>query len=446
MPESRIAARICVVGAGSSGLAACKALQECGIGFDCFERGSDVGGNWRYLNDSGIASCYASLHTNVSRTRMQYPSFPMPADWGDYISHAHMAQYLGAFADRFGLRRHIHFRTILTAAHQTTSSAWEVTTTSLAEESRECTQQYDALIVATGHDWDPNWPEFDGSFSGRLLHTHEYRNPEAFAGQRVLVIGAGNSASEIAVELASVASRVYWSFRHTAHIVPRYVFGIPADQYDTPLSGRLPWPLVRWTFERILRLARGRLTDYGLPEPNHRLLMAPPALTSGLLPALREGRIHPRPAVVRFGGLNVEFADGSHETVDAVVCGTGYKISFPFLDERPLRIKGKSIPLYRRIVPPDVHNLYFVGLVDALGGLLPVVELQSEWVADVLSGIISLPERSEMWAAAEAGEPRSRERFGAAGAYSILCDQWAYRRTLRDDLQVAQPRWNGLKS
>src|ERR1043166_1910453 len=125
MPQSRVAARVCVVGAGSSGLAACMALQERGISFDCFERGSDVGGDWRYLNDSGTSSCYASLHTNVSRPRMQYPSFPMPAEWGDYISPARMAEYLGAFADRFGLRRHIHFRSMVTEARQVGSGAWE---------------------------------------------------------------------------------------------------------------------------------------------------------------------------------------------------------------------------------------------------------------------------------------------------------------------------------
>ena len=96
----------------------------------------------------------------------------------------------------------------MTAARQTASGTWEVTTTSLAEERGKRTQQYDALIVANGHEWDPNWPEFTGSFSGRLLHTQDYRSPDAFAGQRVLVIGAGNSASEIAVELTSVASRV----------------------------------------------------------------------------------------------------------------------------------------------------------------------------------------------------------------------------------------------
>lgn len=161
--------------------------------------------------------------------------------------------------------------------------------------------------------------------------------------------------------------------------------------------------------------------------------MAAPAVTSGLLPALRDGRIVPKRGVERFDANEVHFADGSHEVVDTVVYATGYRISFPFLDEPPLHIRGKTIPLYRRIVPPDVADLYFVGLVDPVGGLLPVIELQAIWIADVLTGALSLPDRQTRWAAAEAGECRTRERFGAAGSFSILCDQWAYRRTLAAD-------------
>lgn len=223
MPGTTSEGPVCIVGAGSSGLAMCKALVERGVAFDCIERGSDVGGNWRYLNDSGTSSCYASLRTNVSRQRMQYTSMPMPPAWGDYIHHTQMTEYLGAFADRFALRPHIQFQTVATHARPASGGGWDMRINGPSQQSCTSERHYRALIVANGHDWDPNWPDHSGTFAGRVWHAHDYRRPAPFAGQRVLVIGAGNSASEIAVELAPVASRVYWSFRRSLHVIPRYV-------------------------------------------------------------------------------------------------------------------------------------------------------------------------------------------------------------------------------
>jgi flavin-binding monooxygenase-like protein len=427
--------RVCVIGGGTAGLAVCKALLDGGITFDCFERGTEVGGNWRYDNDSGTSACYASLRTNISRTRMQYRALPMPSSWGDYVHHTHMADYLSTFADTFGLRAHIHFRTDVSAAHPAAGGGWKITTASADNPAHTETGHFSELVVASGHDWSPTWPAFPGTFSGNVLHAHDYRAPDQFAGCRVLVVGAGNSASEIAAEVSTVAARTLLAVRHSAHVVPRYVFGRPADQFDTPMSLRLPWRLVRSVFEVILRLARGRLVDYGLPEPAHGLLMAPPAVTSELLPALRRGAITVKPNVERLNGDRVRFCDGSEEPLDAIIYATGYGIRFPFLDESRLFIGRKSIPLYRRIVPPEVSDLYFVGMLDPGGGLPPLVELQARWLAKVLAGRIRLPDQKRMYAAIEAAEPRSRDRFSAAGPYTILCDQWAYRALLQADLR-----------
>src|SRR5262249_56517176 len=104
-------ADVAVLGAGSSGLAALKALRERGLAVEGFERGSDVGGLWRYENDNGLSAAYASLRTNVSRARMQYPSFAMPKSYGDFPHHSEMSAYLGAYADAFSLRDCIRFRT-----------------------------------------------------------------------------------------------------------------------------------------------------------------------------------------------------------------------------------------------------------------------------------------------------------------------------------------------
>src|SRR5262245_32141006 len=190
--------RVAVLGAGSAGLAVMTALREEGLGVEGFERGSDVGGLWRYANDSGRSAAYASLRTNVSRRRMQYPSFPMPKAYGDFPHHSEMAAYLDAYADSFRLRDVIRFRTTVERVEPEADGTWRLT---LDDRSQRI---FDAVVVATGLFWSPRLPGYCGRFDGTVSHSHEYRTPEPYTGRRVLVVGAGQSAAEIAVEVSRV--------------------------------------------------------------------------------------------------------------------------------------------------------------------------------------------------------------------------------------------------
>lgn len=171
--------RVCVVGAGSSGLAAVRELVQRDVAVECFEQGSRVGGNWCYENDGASSAAYASLRTNVSRERMQYPSFPMPAGYGDFPRHWQMAAYLEDYADVFALREHIWFRTRVEAVVPHVGG-WRVR----LGDGQE--RDYGAVIVANGHDWEPNWPELRGRGSMGITHARDYRTPEPFTGRRVL--------------------------------------------------------------------------------------------------------------------------------------------------------------------------------------------------------------------------------------------------------------------
>src|SRR5262249_8441403 len=182
-------ADVAVLGAGSSGLAALKALRERGLAVEGFERGSDVGGLWRYENDNGLSAAYASLRTNVSRLRMQYPSFSMPKSYGDFPHHREMAAYLGAYADTFALRDSIRFRSRVVGREPAADGRWWIIT--LDDGTR---RSYEAVVVATGLFWSPKLARYSGSFDGTVSHSHEYRTPEPYAGRRVLVVGAGQSA------------------------------------------------------------------------------------------------------------------------------------------------------------------------------------------------------------------------------------------------------------
>jgi hypothetical protein len=143
----------------------------------------------------------------------------------------------------------------------------------------------------------------------------------------------------------------------------------------------------------------------------------------------------------------VRFVDGSEEPLDDIIYGTGYRISLPFLSSSLVSTNGREIPLYRRIVPPELGGLYFAGFVDTPGGLLPVVETQGQWIAAGFSGRLRLPPPEQMRRAIERAERRTRQRFPQQSPYSVRCDPHAYRRLLQSDLRRARQRvWHAATS
>src|SRR5437764_8312048 len=223
---------VCVIGAGSSGIAACRAVRARGIQFDCFEAGSAVGGTWRYGNDNGMASAYRSLHANSSRRGMQYAAYPMPDHYPSYPGHRLIAAYFDDFVDHFGFRGQIQFRTEVTRAEPGPGGCWDVTVRR-RDGGAAHARRYGAVVVANGHHWDPRYPEpaipGAATFAGEQLHSRDYRAPEPFAGKRVLVVGIGNSACDIAADCGRVAARTVLAVRRGTHIVPKHLFGRPTD-------------------------------------------------------------------------------------------------------------------------------------------------------------------------------------------------------------------------
>lgn len=229
------AAGIAIVGAGSSGVAVAKALQDRSLAFDVFEKGSAIGGMWRYENDNGLSSAYRSLHIDTSRRNLGYPDFPIPDDQPDFLSHTQVLAYLEAYAERFQVRPHIRFRTEV-AAVEPDGPGWRVR---LADGEERA---YRAVIVANGHLWDPRLPDFPGHFQGHAIHSHHYRTAAPYEDQDVLVVGIGNSAVDIAVDLGRRARRVDLSTRRSAWIASKYILGIPTDRWTAFLTRRLRLP------------------------------------------------------------------------------------------------------------------------------------------------------------------------------------------------------------
>jgi NADPH-dependent 2,4-dienoyl-CoA reductase/sulfur reductase-like enzyme len=425
--------KVCIVGAGSSGIAACQVLAARGIPFDCFEKGSKIGGNWRYENDNGLSSAYRSLHINSGRKIMSYRAYPMPDHLPDYPDHFQIARYFDDYVEHFGLAERIAFNTEVNGI-EPIDGEWEVTVAGPDGESRA--HRYRAVLVANGHHWDPRWPEppFPGSdeFSGEQIHVHHYREPEVLVDKRVLVLGIGNSAVDIAVESSRTAAATFLAMRRGAHVLPKFLGGRPIDEVSPAWTTALPLPLRRVVMSRLLNVAVGDVTDYGLPKPDHKLLEAHPTVSSELLPRLGHGDITVKPNIDRFtGGRTVRFVDGTAEEIDLVVYCTGYRITFPFLRPEVFEAKDNRMPLFRRVVSVNAPGLYFIGFVQPLGPIMPVAEAQAEWIADLLAGRAQLPSEAEMRAEISDHEQHMKKRFVASKRHTIEVDFHPYLREIR---------------
>jgi dimethylaniline monooxygenase (N-oxide forming) len=419
--------RACVIGAGSSGIASCQVLGARGIAYDCFEKGSAVGGNWRYLNDNGMSAAYKSLFINTSRKLMDYKSYAMPDHYPDYPHHTQIAAYFDDYVDHFELREHIRFNAEVTRVEPAAEGGWDVT---LGDGA---TTRYGAVLVANGHHWNPRMPDppFPGEFGGRVMHAHEYKTPEGMEDRNVLVLGIGNSATDIAVETSRVSNMTYLAMRRGAHVIPKYLQGKPTDELGTELTSRLPLAIQRRAYARLLKTAQGSMEAYGLPRPDHKLLEAHPTISSDLLPRIGHGRIAVKPNIERLEGDRVRFADGTVEPIDVIVFCTGYKITFPFFSPDLIQAEGNRIPLYRRVVDARHPGLYFIGLIQPLGAIMPIAELQSEWVADILQGSVSLPSPEEMRDVIDREDERMAKRYVRSPRHTIQVDFYPYMRTLR---------------
>jgi cation diffusion facilitator CzcD-associated flavoprotein CzcO len=425
-----------IIGAGSSGIAAAKALHERGIPFTCFEASDRVGGNWVFGNKNGMSAAYRQLHINTSRDRMEYSDYPMPKSYPDYPHHTQIAAYFDAYVDHFGFRDAIRFETKVARAERLGGGGWELT---LDDGSVE---RFDALLVANGHHWDPRWPEpaFPGhdTFTGEQLHAHSYVDNDLFDGKDVVILGMGNSAMDIAVESSYVARETYLAARRGAWIIPKYMFGRPVDQL--PQDPRIPFKVRQRMIHTLIRLHVGNLERYGLPKPDHKFGEAHPTVSGRALDRISHGRITPKPNIRRLDGDHVEFEDGSRAHVDVVVYCTGYKISFPFFDEDLIAAPDNHIELFRRVFHPEFDDVFFVALLQPLGATMPLAEAQGQWIADYLKGEYALPPRPALLQDIEDDMDTMRKRYVASKRHTIQVDFDDYLHELEKERRAGAER------
>ncbi|WP_020521300.1 flavin-containing monooxygenase [Catelliglobosispora koreensis] len=377
---------VCVIGAGPSGLTAMKNLREEGFGVDCYERETGVGGAWNWRHDR--SPVYASTHLISSKPFTQFPDFPMPDDWPDYPKHTQVLAYLDHYADHFGLRPHIWFGSEVVRVEPAENDRWDVTTRSTGGYGTERTHRYDAVIVANGHNWSPKLPEFEGldTFKGEVIHASAYKDAAQLRNRKVLVIGAGNTGCDIAVEAAQQAAKCWHSSRRGYWYAPKFALGRPADQVnDLMLHLKLPLKLRQFIGQKTMKSTVGDLTRFGLPAPDHKLYETHPIANSQLVYYLGHGDITPVPDVKLFHRNSVELKDGQEIEPDLVVMATGYQPVFEFLDPNLLAVDANGRPrLALHAFPKRFPTLAVAGLLQPDSGLFPLVHWQTVAFARLL--------------------------------------------------------------
>lgn len=402
MPETRSTAdSYALIGAGPAGLAGARNLDKHGIPFVGFEAHTDVGGLWDIDNPN--STVYRSAHLISSRYTTGYAEFPMGDDLPDYPGHEAVRSYFHAFADRFELRRHYRFGTRVTDVRpDDDGEGWLVTSTE--PDGAERTERFRGVVIANGTLTEPNVPDVPGEFAGELMHTSAYKDPEVFRGRRVLIIGAGNSGCDIAVDAVHQAASVDLSVRSGYYFIPKYIFGKPADTLNQG-KPRPPW-LKTHLDALVVRLIAGDPTRFGFIKPDHRIYESHPILNTLVLHHAGHGDLTVRKGIARFDGSTVHFTDGSAGDYDLVVLATGYQVHYPFIAPEHLNWAGVAPDLYLNIFTPRHRTLFVLGMLEAAGIGWQGRYLQAELVARFIRAERDDPERADrLWARVNGPRP-----------------------------------------
>ena len=461
--------KFCIIGAGSSGIAAAKNFLAAGIPFDCLEREDDIGGNWYF--GAACSRVYASTHLVSSKVLTEYSDFPMPLEWPEYPSHRQALAYLREYARAFGLYERIEFGVGVEWIEPVGGSGqWAVGSgEKIGGRGRESGDSgtrsgplgvprgdrvlegdraqgwiirlsngeerlYRGLVIANGHNWDPRWPAYAGEFAGEAIHSAEFKSAEMMRGKRVLVIGGGNSGCDIACEAALHAESATLSARRAYHVLPKFFRGRPIDQCNELLLWlRVPLWARRAASAVVSHVALGPSWRTGVPKPDHRLFESHPILNSQIHHHVGHGRLALRPDVERFDGQRVRFVDGSETEIDLIVYATGYRVTIPFIAREQLNWQGEAPRLFMNVFHPGRDDLFCIGLIQPDSGQFGLVDYQAKLVANYLRAMEHSPARAEKFRRLKASagpDLGSGVRYLESPRHALEVEHYSYRRRL----------------
>ncbi|CAG8645766.1 3394_t:CDS:2 [Cetraspora pellucida] len=449
-----MAKHIAIIGAGVSGLAAIKECLDNDLIPICFEQNSFIGGIWRYENVSEknkepYSSIYKSILTNTSKEMTTFSDFPIPADWPTYLNISLVEKYIDMYAEKFNLLPHIKFNTTVLNVSILPDKRWKVKYI-IQHENEEKEEIFDFVMVCSGHHRKPRWPEYKGMdlFKGEQIHSHKYKRAVGFENKRVLVVGCGNSALDIAVDLTHAASQVYLSIRRgkLPWIIPRFVNGKARDHRTSRFSAYMIPPSIR-----------GKMTENSIikyfPFPSHLkptdpLIATLPTINFEIFQCFAAGTVIVKPNIKELKSENkqIEFVDGTFlEDIDTIIYSTGYYIDYPFLEEQIFtggdeieQEFGKDfrdlVCLYKMLFPPKYPNIAFLGLVLGAGAIWPISEMQARYVTSHIKGFIKLPSQSKMEKSIRSYYESIHRNCCKAARSAIRLNYISYMDTLSKDI------------
>jgi dimethylaniline monooxygenase (N-oxide forming) len=426
--------RVAVVGGGPAGLVGARFLKARSFEPVLFDRAGRVGGQWDHT--SAASGIWPDMRANTSRILTRFSDLDYPAGTAAFPHNEQVRAYLETYAARFGLLSAIRFGSTIEQIIRDRQGGYVLTTTDAAGAESEST--FARVVVASGRYNSPSVPAIDGleTFGGRggVTHTFSYRASGRLAGARVLVAGGSISALEIASELAKLgAGKVAIAMRRQRYVVPKLIAGVPADNIGFTRFGALAGETfapgaIAASLKAFLVAAGGNPALFGAAPPADDVFEARITLSQDYLPLLAEGRLEPRPWIRRIEGQTVWFEDGTSAEFDALIMGTGFRLSLPFLAPEIrdiLDLDDAHIDLADLTFHPDLEGLAFLGLYPLIGPYFPVLELQARYLAYSWSGAIPPATRAQLIAGIETyrqgrGGPQSRLMHAAAIRFARL--------------------------
>ena len=428
--------RYCIIGAGASGLAIAKNFKERGIPFDCLEREADLGGLWNVDTNSGIV--YETAHLVSASYSTSYDDLPMGDDaYPPYPSHAEVLAYFRRYVDEYGFADDIEFGRRITRVAARGDERWDV---AVAGENRP--RIYRGVVIASGHHDEPRMPNYPGTFTGEIIHSRSYKSPRQVRDQRVLVVGCGNSAADIASDAVHGGSRVVMSLRRGYWFVPKFMLGFPThDVVSWVEFFPLPRLLKRWLFQASLWVLQGPPSRYQLPDPTYAIDQAHPTMSDEIPRLSAHGRITIKPEIAGYDGQRVLFTDGTADTFDMIVFATGYEPVVPFLDEELVYDAEGRSRFYLRVVHPHRPGLFAAGLVQANGSMWRIADYQGQLIANLVVAQVKAPERAARFLAgmATAAGDVGRGTFLASDRHRLEANYYDYRRLLKRHIRRFGP-------
>ncbi|CAN7937602.1 unnamed protein product [Ixodes hexagonus] len=438
--------RVCVVGGGSSGVLAARQMLDEGFQPVIYEASGSLGGLWAYRDNSaeGLPSVMKSTVINSSKEMSAFSDFPPPKEAPNFMHHTKMLAYIRSYADHFGITdriilHHEVLRVTPTEDYDATGR-WDVVVKDL-NTGIERKETFDAVMVAAGHHGFPNMPIFKGQekFKGKITHTQSIKVPDQFKDRRVAVVGIGNSGVDAAVDACNVASEVYLSTRRGSWISRRVgPNGVPIDVARSTRAAYIKSRLLPASYS--LDSAEDQLNRnfnheaYGL-RPKHRFNAAHLTMNDALASLIVSGLIHIKKNIIEFIEDGVLFENDKEVTkLDDVIMATGYQFKLPMLSEDVTSVVDNEVQLYKYVFPPGLKHptLGIIGLVQPLGSVFPIAEMQARWMAQLLAGKCKLPPQSEMQEDIAQTREALRLRFVNSPRHTIQVDWFSYMEDLAD--------------